>query len=111
MLRHQLNGLLGKKSFIEEIRLFNNRRIGLRNDIEQQRGILGDLESRLEGAREEWIRARKERRILERMKEKAFDDYVRKLNKAEAKQLDEISLRPFSGYSPPLRGSDAEWEY
>ncbi len=55
------------------------------------------ISQRLEQKRTELVRAARERRVLEKLREKRFANHVRENDRLEQKELDEIALRNYYG--------------
>jgi len=64
----------------------------LKSDLERQRLKVGDLESQMASKREELLEAMKDRKALERFKEKKFTEHRELLAKKEQAFLDEIAI-------------------
>lgn len=67
----------------------------IKMDIEKQKSILKDLEIKIEEKRKELLRALKERKIIEKLREKREREYLEDLNRRERIFLDEISANQF----------------
>jgi len=78
---------------IAELDLFETRISHVRALMEQYRRQLGQLAQRIEGEREDLIRAARERQVMEKLKEKQEAEYRSELDRKERALLDEISLR------------------
>lgn len=109
LVLHQqgLQSLLGEKSSLfnrwlkikgrrvesMEIRQMMAQRVGLDDSIREQRLLVEEAQGHLEEARQRWTEAKKDKRILEIVKERAFREFLNRLNRLELQQLDEASLR------------------
>lgn len=68
----------------------------IQEKIQQQEDLIARTEAKLEEVRKELLEAQKGRKIMEKLKEKDYREYVEKLMYEEQKQLDEIAvLRSF----------------
>jgi flagellar FliJ protein len=67
----------------------------LLNEINTQRRDIENLARLVEEHREKLLEITKDKKILERLKEKRFEEYRRKLRQVEQKFMDEISARNF----------------
>ncbi len=67
----------------------------LHQDIEQQINTLCKLQEQIDLKREEVIQAQKERKIVEKLKDKKWIDFKKELDLSEQKFLDEIGINKF----------------
>ncbi len=65
-------------------------------DIDAQQGRVSDVQNEMEKKRQILLDASKERKILEKLKDRKRTDYLSDLSKKEQKTLDEISATQFS---------------
>lgn len=68
----------------------------LEADIDTQQGKVSDVKDEMEKKRQVLLDAAKERKILEKLKDRKKSDYLSDLSKKEQKTLDEISAVKFS---------------
>ncbi|MBT9175402.1 MAG: hypothetical protein DDT22_01077 [candidate division WS2 bacterium] len=64
-------------------------------DIERQINILCKLQEQIDLKREEVIQVQKERKIVEKLKDKKWADFKKELDLVEQKFLDEIGINKF----------------
>lgn len=64
----------------------------LREKIEIQRQLLKEIKGRLEAKKQEVALAQKERKVMEKLKNKAFNNYKVEMNKIEQRTIDELAL-------------------
>ena len=67
----------------------------LLGEIGRQRGEIVKLAELVEGHRCKLLEITKDKKILERLKEKRYDEYRKKLRQVEQKFMDELSARSF----------------
>lgn len=67
----------------------------LHQDIERQINTLCKLQEQIDLKREEVIQAQKERKIVEKLKDKKWIDFKKELDLSEQKFLDEIGINKF----------------
>ncbi|MCX7904174.1 MAG: flagellar export protein FliJ [Caloramator sp.] len=60
--------------------------------IEKQAHVLNEAKERLEKARQELIKATKDRSIIEKLKEKAYEEFLEEQNKKEQRLNDDYAL-------------------
>jgi len=68
---------------------------GLLKDINRQRQEIEKLADLVEQHRQKLLEITKDKKILERLKEKRYEEYQRKLRQVEQKFMDELSVRSF----------------
>ena len=66
----------------------------LDNEIMAAQSRLRDLHSEHQKALNEYVEAQKERKVLEKLRDKQKEDYQLEANHEEQKQLDEMANRP-----------------
>jgi flagellar FliJ protein len=88
---------LQKEPFIvvEEISFFHTYVDKLHDDCNAQRERLNELSKRIEGVKEKLIEARKERRILEKLRERYWKAFQFEVERVEQNFLDEIGQSIF----------------
>ena len=93
----RLNGQLLEKQkqglSILELRLYEDQIDHHRQQHEQRQQQLAEMQVLLNERRQELLVAARERKIIEKLKEKQLAEYLRNLDRKERIMLDEISLR------------------
>lgn len=64
----------------------------IEGEIQEQDDLIQETSGKLEDARQELIEAQKNRKIMEKLKERDMDAYRHSINSAEQKELDEIAV-------------------
>lgn len=64
----------------------------LQDKIESQEKVVSEYKIKLDEARENLIFAQKERKTIEILKEKAYENHLREMEKEEQKLIDELGL-------------------
>lgn len=64
----------------------------IEDKIQEQDGLIQETNEKLEDARLELVEAQKNRKIMEKLKEKDIDAYRHNINSAEQRELDEIAV-------------------
>lgn len=95
-LGERWEALKDKSTPMDDIRRLRNRWKAVQNDVNQQEAVVKEWEDRVEEARGRWVEARRAKKVLMLLKEKALGRYLAAMNKAETEQLDEVSLRLYS---------------
>jgi len=104
LLRHRekyINGLKEKTSSfarIEELRGYNMYISSLAKKIEEQNKNIKVASDVVDKYREELIKIVKERKILEKLREKKLNEYLIEMSKDEQKRMDEIVSYKYSEY-------------
>ncbi|MEG0641813.1 MAG: flagellar export protein FliJ [Clostridium sp.] len=97
------------KNYISKFKTSNDfivfqRYVGyLDNSIEEKRNMLSEAERILERARLELIKNTKDKKIIEILKESAFEEYIDNDNRVEQKKLDDIAI---NSYIKLLKGGE-----
>jgi flagellar FliJ protein len=94
--RENWASFIGRSRTMDEIRLARSRRTAVEEDVHQQKKVVGEWESRFEKARQEWVEARRSKKMIELLKEKDLKAYRTAVSRAETQHLDEVSSRPFA---------------
>lgn len=81
---------------IEELRYKSLYEESLVSDIEVQVQVVKDWELELEEHRGKLIEAQKQRKIMEKLKEKDYEKYIEKIRKEQQKELDELAVLKYS---------------
>lgn len=76
-----------------ELRLYEEQFGHLRQQSDQLQRQLAELDAQLDQRRQELLVAARERKAIEKLKEKQLAEYLRRLDREERALLDEISLR------------------
>ena len=80
----------------ENISCYYQYREKLNEDIHAQRVVLDKTAQKLETAKKELMDVRKERKKIERIKEKDFEKYIETAKKIEQNFIDEIATEKFN---------------
>lgn len=83
---------------ILELRLYEDQIVHQRQQSERLQLQHEELRLQLQARREELMVAARERKMIEKLKEKQLAEYLRKLDRKERNELDEISLRQKGGH-------------
>ena len=67
----------------------------LLTDIQHQKKTIEDLAEKVRQHREKLIEITKDKKILERLKERRYEEYRKKLRSMEQKFMDELSVRAY----------------
>ena len=81
---------------VSENLLYFNFLVRLAGDIDKQRGVVLDIEKKFDRKRDDLIEAMKNRKMLEKLKEKHFKAYNHKLMKNEQDFLNETAINMFN---------------
>jgi flagellar protein FliJ len=87
---YQLELLAGNINYISQL-LYQNRYQGLVNDLKLKDKELFEIETELENKRQVLIQTMKDRKVLEKLKEKKYQSYLEITNKEEQYFLDELA--------------------
>lgn len=80
----------------QHLLLISRRWRWLSLERERQSQLLQKWDKKLEKARELWLHVRTGKEALLRLRQKAFREFVKELERAESRELDEVGLRAFS---------------
>jgi len=94
-IRRVFDGMKGKEVDAQQISLLGRRWRWLSLQRERQRELLQQWDQKVEDARGRWLHARRAKEALFRLRQRALDEFLRKQEGAEARELDEVGLRPF----------------
>lgn len=86
------NKKAGKYKSINELQRHNLYVENIEERIEEQRNILKMIEERIDNTMDSLLEAKKDRRIIEKLKEKNYKLYLDELKKREQKELDEAAV-------------------
>ncbi len=75
---------------IRQIKVLEDSVENVKYNMSLQRIVIRQQEQRVELAREKMNEAMKERKTFEKLKEKAFENFLMELEKAERKEVDEL---------------------
>jgi len=89
----------------EDLRLFNNYINALSKKIDYQTNIVEKEEKKVDKIREELIKASKEKRMFEKLKEKKLEEYMREYYASEQQVVDNIVSFKYNGNG----GANDEW--
>ncbi len=80
---------------VYRVRLYNNYLSLMKEKIVNQKENVNIAEHNVDTNREVLIKAMQERKVLEKLKDKKFDEYVKEQNKAEQLGIDELNSFKF----------------
>ena len=80
---------------INELRQLQLYKADLEDRIENQHEIIERKTKELEDIRQELVAAQKDRKIMEKLKERDYSNYLEKVNADEQKFLDEMAVLKF----------------
>lgn len=92
---NSLNAEVDEGVPVYRIRIYNNYLSLLKNKITNQKENVNNAERDVDINRESLIKAMQERKVLEKLKEKKFDEYIKEQNKAEQLIIDELNSFKF----------------
>lgn len=85
-----------KASSVTEMKMNLLYRDKLKNQLSSQQKKIDEISTRLEDARGDLIDARKDRKIMEKLKEKNREKYDADMASREQKELDDISIMKYA---------------
>lgn len=88
--RLQLKNVLREVLSMTEIHKRENAVVILKGYVKQQHLVVKRCEKEVEIAREKLTEAMKERKIFEKLREKAFDEFMKEEGRKEQKEVDEL---------------------
>ena len=88
--RLQLKNVLREVLSMTEIHKRENAVVILKGYVKQQQLVVKRCEKEVEIAREKLTEAMKERKIFEKLREKAFDEFMKEEGRREQKEVDEL---------------------
>ncbi len=88
--RLQLKNVLVEILSMTEIHKRENAIVILKGYVKQQQLVVKRCEKEVEIAREKLTEAMKERKIFEKLREKAFDEFIKEEGRREQKEVDEL---------------------
>lgn len=88
--RLQLKNVLVEILSMTEIHKRENAIVILKGYVKQQQLVVKRCEKEVEIAREKLTEAMKERKIFEKLREKAFDEFIKEEGSREQKEVDEL---------------------
>jgi flagellar FliJ protein len=96
-LESEYNSNAGKKAVsVNEMKMNLMYREKLKNQLTSQKRKVDEIETKLEDARGNLIEARKDRKIIEKLKEKDKEKFDAELASREQKELDDISVMKYA---------------
>jgi flagellar export protein FliJ len=94
---------------MEELRRLQRRWEDLQRQIKRQHSLLDECEAKLQEERDAWVQTRKDKELLVRLKEKAYEQFLSAEMRAERQQLDEVALRSFARSRNEQTGPTGQW--
>lgn len=91
---------------VEELYVYINYMETIKRQIENQKKSLFKAKEDCNKTRSSFIESRKERQILEKIKQKSFKTYIEEINREEQKLSDEIAISNFC-----RREVESDYEY
>lgn len=88
--RLQLKNVLVEVLSMTEIHKRENAVVILKGYVKQQQLVVKRCEKEVEIAREKLTEAMKERKIFEKLREKAFEEFIKEEGRREQKEVDEL---------------------
>lgn len=96
-LESEYNSNAGKKAVsVNEMKMNLMYREKLKNQLTSQKRKVDEIETKLEDARGNLIEARKDRKIIEKLKEKDKEKFDAELASREQKELDDLSVMKYA---------------
>ena len=92
LLKDSSNMKKEKYTNILDLQYHNLRKSKIRDEIEMKNKIIAEINTELDDTRNELIEAQKERKIMEKLKEKDKENYNKEMKIIEQKELDEIAV-------------------
>lgn len=86
----QLTAAVGSRLVIRKIKDLENAVENIKYNMQLQRLVIRQQEQRVEAARQKMDEAMKERKTYEKLKEKAFEEFLLELDASERKEVDEL---------------------
>lgn len=88
--QERLTGAVQDRLDIQEIKALENSVENAKYNINLQRVVIANQQSRVDRAREKLDNAMKERKTYEKLKEKAFEEFKLEIEAQERKEVDEL---------------------
>lgn len=79
-----------KKTDIRSLRLYNEHLESISRNIKKQEELIHEIHIELDRAKEELMEAVKEKKTLEKLKEKDYGEFINEIQKKEEKLIDSI---------------------
>lgn len=92
---NSLNNEVDEGIPVYRVRLYNNYLSLMKEKIVNQKENVNIAENNVDTNREYLIKAMQERKVLEKLKDKKFEEYVKEQNKAEQLGIDELNSFKF----------------
>lgn len=92
----QRNELINEKNVIQQktdirsLKSYNNYLESITKDIKEQEKLIDNINFELENAKKELLKAVKEKKTLEKLKEKGSNQFVKEMEKKQEKLIDNI---------------------
>lgn len=86
---------MGSNTKVGNLKLYNEYLKSILNDIKQQEELVFNIKEELNQTKEELMKAMQEKKTLEKLKEKSYNEFIKESNKAEEKVID--ALNSFNG--------------
>lgn len=80
---------------LHESILYRDYLRGIRKKIEEQRGRVATIKIKFDKKQEELLTATKNRKVLEKVKEKHANEFIQELEKKERAFVDEVGIRRY----------------
>ena len=80
---------------LHESILYRDYLRGIRKKIEEQRGRVATIKIKFDKKQEELLAATKNRKVLEKVKEKHANEFIQELEKKERAFVDEVGIRRY----------------
>lgn len=82
--------VIQKKTDIRSLKSYNNYLENITKDIKKQEKLIDNINFELENAKKELLKAVKEKKTLEKLKEKGSNQFVKEMEKKQEKLIDNI---------------------
>lgn len=91
----EADGLKEKGAPVQDIRMYHDYLTTLKMHIAAQEGVLKELRVIFEKKRNELLEASRDKKVLETMKEKSYNEYIAHMEKQEQKITDDMVTSRF----------------
>lgn len=95
-LREEMFASLSTTAKIKQLRVYAGNIYKIRTDADLQRLAVQNAKNAYESAIESYMASKKDRQILEKLKEKQYHHHIQEFNRYEQKQSDESAINSFS---------------
>lgn len=82
---------MSENTSIRDLKMYSEYLKNISIDIKNQENIVSQINLELQEAKEELMKAMQEKKTLEKLKEKGYDEFVKESNKDEEKIIDELN--------------------